>query len=474
MMEIKKVSDCVWEIPKSGKMNVPARVFASEALLDAIKKDNTLQQTMNVATLPGIVGYSMAMPDAHQGYGFPVGGVAAFDTKEGVISPGGVGFDINCGVRLLRTDFSDKDIDSKRKALLDAICKNVPSGAGRAGRLDLSNDELQELLTKGIDWAKANGYASKEDKLHTEEDGRMAKADPSKVSETAIKRGLPQVGTLGSGNHFLELQRVDKIVMPDVAKSFGIDKVGQVVVMVHCGSRGLGHQVCSDYISRIEQELGTKHLADPELASALLSSDIGQDYYGAMSAAINFAFTNRQLITHWIREVFEKTLGSQDGMDLVYDVCHNIAKFEKHKVDGKSRELCVHRKGATRAFGPGRMEIPAVFRKIGQPVFIPGSMGTASYLLVGTSTAEEMTFGSTAHGAGRLMSRHAAIDRFPAQQVRAQLKSKGIEIVGSSGKGIAEEAPGAYKDVDEVVRVSDVVGIGKIVARFTPLGVVKG
>ncbi|MEK6823178.1 MAG: RtcB family protein, partial [Nanoarchaeota archaeon] len=349
-MDIKKIAPYVWEIPQTGKMNVPGRVFASDALMDKIKQDNTLQQTANVATLPGILGYSIAMPDAHQGYGFPVGGVAAFDSKEGIISPGGVGFDINCGVRLLRTDWMDKDIASKKSKLLEAFMKGVPAGAGMAGRLKITKDELQEVLAKGIDWAKANDYASKDDKARTEEEGRMMKADPSLISANALARGLPQLGTLGSGNHFLEIQRVDKIFMPDVARQFGITQPGQVVVMVHCGSRGLGHQVCSDYIERIERELGTKHLADPELASAALSSDIGQDYYGAMCASINFAFTNRQMISHYIRDAFERVMGSKDGIDLVYDVCHNIAKFEKHRIDGKTREVCVHRKGATRAF----------------------------------------------------------------------------------------------------------------------------
>ena len=473
-MDIKKIAPYVWEIPQTGKMNVPGRVFASDALMDKIKQDNTLQQTANVATLPGILGYSIAMPDAHQGYGFPVGGVAAFDSKEGIISPGGVGFDINCGVRLLRTDWMDKDIASKKSKLLEAFMKGVPAGAGMAGRLKITKDELQEVLAKGIDWAKANDYASKDDKARTEEEGRMMKADPSLISANALARGLPQLGTLGSGNHFLEIQRVDKIFMPDVARQFGITQPGQVVVMVHCGSRGLGHQVCSDYIERIERELGTKHLADPELASAALSSDIGQDYYGAMCASINFAFTNRQMISHYIRDAFERVMGSKDGIDLVYDVCHTIAKFEKHRIDGKTREVCVHRKGATRAFGPGRTEIPDIYRKTGQPVLIPGSMGTASYLLVGTTQAEDVSFGSTAHGAGRVMSRHAAIREFPADKVRADLLRKGIEIRGASKKGIAEEAPGAYKDVDEVVRVSDALGIGKMVVRFTPLGVVKG
>jgi tRNA-splicing ligase RtcB len=303
----------------------------------------------------------------------------------------------------------------------------------------------------------------------------MVKADPSKVSVKAKARGMPQLGTLGSGNHFLEFQRVDSIVQPGVASTFGIERVGQVVVMVHCGSRGLGHQVCGDYIERIEAELGVKHLADPELASAPLESELGKDYYGAMCASVNFAFANRQLIAHQIRQALAKLAGTDaEEIKLVYDVCHNIAKFEKHKVGRKREELCVHRKGATRAFGPGREEIPAVYRDVGQPVIIPGSMGTASFLLVGSSQAEEMTWGSTAHGAGRVMSRHDALKQFTAQGIKQDLARKGIEIKGASGKGIAEEAPGAYKDVDEVVRVSDTVGIGKIVARLTPLGVIKG
>lgn len=473
-MELKKVADNIWEIPKTGKMNVPGRVFASEALLEKIRQDKTLEQTANVATLPGIVGYSLAMPDAHQGYGFPVGGVAAFDAKEGIISPGGVGFDINCGVRLLSTPFTEKQVRAVRSKLLEAFLRQVPAGAGMGGSLKLSVEELDDVMKKGVDWAKANGYASKEDKARTEEEGRMAGADPSLVSENAKRRGLPQLGTLGSGNHFLELQRVDKIIAPDVAAKFGIKTEGQVVVMVHCGSRGLGHQVCSDFIERIERQVGTKHLADPELASALLASDIGQDYRGAMCSAVNFAFANRQLISHFVRQAFEKVLGSQEGIDLVYDVCHNIAKFEKHKVEGRNREVCVHRKGATRSFGPGRPEIPDVYRKIGQPVIIPGSMGTASYLLVGGEQSEELSFGSTAHGAGRVMSRHEAIKQFGDVGIKQQLMKAGIEVRGSSNKGIAEEAPGAYKDVDEVVRVSDKLGIGRIVARLTPLGVVKG
>lgn len=473
-MELRKVDDCIWEIPQTGKMNVPGRIFASEALLEKMKGDRTLQQTANVATLPGILGYSIAMPDAHQGYGFPVGGVAAFDAKEGIISPGGVGFDINCGVRLMRTDVTDKELAKKRDALLDALVKNVPPGAGREGLHTLKKDELHEVLAHGAEWTKRNGFATKDDLAKTEEEGTMDGADPSKVSSRAITRGVPQLGTLGSGNHFLELQRVDRIVMPEAAERFGITKVGQVVVMVHCGSRGLGHQVCGDFIERIESTGATKSLADPELASAQLQSDIGQDYRAAMCSAINFAFANRQLIAHAIRQSFEKVMGSAEGVEQVYDVCHNIAKFEKHVIDGKKREVCVHRKGATRAFGAGRPEIPDIYRKIGQPVLIPGSMGTASYLLLGTSKSEEMSFGSTAHGAGRIMSRHSAIKQFPVDKLKAELRRKGIEVRGSSGKGLAEEAPGAYKDVDEVVRVSDKLGIGKIVARFTPLGVVKG
>jgi len=406
--------------------------------------------------------------------GFPIGGVAAFDMDEGIISPGGVGYDINCGVRLLRTDFTEKQVHEKRKELLQEIMKEVPAGVGRSGITKLSKSVLMEILAKGANWALEQGYGTKEDLQRTEENGSMKAADASCISSRALERGIPQLGTLGAGNHFLEIQKVDKIYDEKTAKAFGIEKEGQVTVMIHCGSRGLGHQVASDYIKLMEDKYGFEHLPDRELVNAPINSELGQRYYKAMAAAINYAFTNRQMICHWTRDVFEKVMGSSEGMSQVYDVCHNLAKFEKHEVDGKKKMVCVHRKGATRSFGPGREEIPEVYRKIGQPVLIPGSMGTASYLLVGTKTAEKISWGSTAHGAGRVESRAAASRQWSGEQIKEQLQRKDIELVATSWKGIAEEAPSAYKDIDEVVRVSHSLGLGKMVARLVPLGVMKG
>jgi tRNA-splicing ligase RtcB len=393
---------------------------------------------------------------------------------EGIISPGGVGYDINCGVRLLRTDFTEKQIHEKRKELLQEIMKEVPAGVGRSGITKLSKSVLMEILAKGANWALEQGYGTKEDLQRTEENGSMKAADASCISSRALERGIPQLGTLGAGNHFLEIQKVDKIYDEKTAKAFGIEKEGQVTVMIHCGSRGLGHQVASDYIKLMEDKYGFEHLPDRELVNAPINSELGQRYYKAMAAAINYAFTNRQMICHWTRDVFEKVMGSSEGMSQVYDVCHNLAKFEKHEVDGKKKMVCVHRKGATRSFGPGREEIPEVYRNIGQPVLIPGSMGTASYLLVGTKTAEKISWGSTAHGAGRVESRAAASRQWSGEQIKEQLQRKDIELVATSWKGIAEEAPSAYKDIDEVVRVSHSLGIGKMVARLVPLGVMKG
>ena len=406
--------------------------------------------------------------------GFPIGGVAAFDMDEGIISPGGVGYDINCAVRLLRTDFTEKQVHEKRKELLQEIMKEVPAGVGRSGITKLSKSVLMEILAKGANWALEQGYGTKEDLQRTEENGSMKAADASCISSRALERGIPQLGTLGAGNHFLEIQKVDKIYDEKTAKAFGIEKEGQVTVMIHCGSRGLGHQVASDYIKLMEDKYGFEHLPDRELVNAPINSELGQRYYKAMAAAINYAFTNRQMICHWTRDVFEKVMGSSEGMSQVYDVCHNLAKFEKHEVDGKKKMVCVHRKGATRSFGPGREEIPEVYRKIGQPVLIPGSMGTASYLLVGTKTAEKISWGSTAHGAGRVESRAAASRQWSGEQIKEQLQRKDIELVATSWKGIAEEAPSAYKDIDEVVRVSHSLGLGKMVARLVPLGVMKG
>ncbi len=473
-MEIRKVNDNVWEIPREGAMKVPARIFSSAKLLEQAKRDLTLTQARNVACLAGIQRMSYVMPDAHQGYGFPIGGVAAFDLEDGVISPGGVGYDINCGVRLLRTDFREADIAAKRKELLAAIFKEVPAGVGKGGVTKLSRGVLKEILVKGAAWAVENGYGTKEDLDRTEEGGRMADADAAGLSERALERGIPQLGTLGSGNHFLEFQKIQEIYDRDAASAFGLEDVGQVTVMIHCGSRGLGHQVATDFIERMENKLGTKGLPDRELVNAPFRSELGQLYYRSMCAAVNYAFANRQMIAHWVRDVFGRVLGSARGMRQVYDVCHNVAKVESHVVDGSEERLCVHRKGATRSFGPGRPEVPGAYRNVGQPVIIPGSMGTASYILVGTKEAEALSFGSTAHGAGRAMSRHEALKRFRGEQIRDELARQGIELRSTSWKGVAEEAAGAYKDVDEVVRVSHEVGLGRLVVRVVPVGVMKG
>jgi tRNA-splicing ligase RtcB len=473
-MELRKINDLTWEIPKHGAMRVPATIYASSRLLESVRRDLTLEQAKNVACLPGIQRMSYVMPDGHQGYGFPIGGVAAFDIDEGVISPGGVGYDINCGVRLLQTDFTEKDIAARRRELLEEIFKEVPAGVGKAGVTKLSRSVLKDLLTKGAEWAVENGFGTKDDLLMTEENGRMKDADPAHISERALERGIPQLGTLGSGNHFLEIQKVEQIYDRETARLFGIQAEGQVTVMIHCGSRGLGHQVASDYIELMEDKFGTQGLPDRELINAPVRSPLGRQYYGSMCGAVNYAFANRQMIAHWVRDVFARVMGSSKGIRQVYDVCHNVAKIESHIIDGRTREVCIHRKGATRSFGPGRPEIPEVYRPHGQPVIIPGSMGTSSYVLAGTAAAEGLSFGSTAHGAGRVMSRHEALRRFRGEQIRDELLKKGIELRSTSWKGVAEEASGAYKDVDEVVRVSHETGIGRLVARVVPLAVMKG
>jgi tRNA-splicing ligase RtcB len=473
-MDLKKINDYTWEIPKTGEMKVPTVIYTSSKLLEDVKRDRTLQQARNVACLPGIQKMAYVMPDAHQGYGFPIGGVAAFDLDQGIISPGGVGYDINCGVRLLKTGYTEKDIHEKRKQLLDEIFREVPAGVGKGGITRLNRNVLLEVCAKGAEWAVENGYGRREDLKRTEENGRMREADPSHLSPRAIERGIPQLGTLGAGNHFLEIQKVSEIFDGDVAGVFGIHSVGQILVMIHCGSRGLGHQVASDFIRLMEDKIGSRGLPDRELINAPVRSPLGQQYYKSMSAAVNYAFANRQMIAHWVRNVFKKVMGSAEGMDQVYDVCHNVAKIEKHTIDGRLKDVCVHRKGATRSFGPGREEIPEVYRSVGQPIIIPGSMGTASYILVGTHEAEQLSFGSTAHGAGRVMSRHEAIRRFRGEKIKQDLESRGIELKFTSWKGVAEEASQAYKDVDEVVKVSHKAGIGKLVAKVIPVAVMKG
>ena len=419
------------------------------------------------------------MPDGHQGYGFPIGGVAAFDAEEGVISPGGVGYDINCGVRLLTTNLSLKDVQPKLNQLVDTIFDLVPSGLGGTGPIRLSPTELDKVLDTGVEWAIEHGYGWDEDKYHCEENGRMKDADHTKVSSQAKSRGGPQLGTLGSGNHFLEIQVVDKIYDQRVAKALGIEFEGQVTVMIHTGSRGLGHQVCSDYLRVMEHAVRKYGISIPdrELVCVPANSKEARDYFAAMSAACNFAWANRQCITHWVREAFKrvfKTDPEKLGLKLVYDVAHNIAKREVHKVNGVNKTLYVHRKGATRAFPPEHPDIPSDYKHIGQPVLIPGSMGTASYVLVGTRKAMELSWGSTAHGAGRFLSREEAVRRYWGSEVKRQLEQRGIQIRAANIRVVAEEAPGAYKDVDRVAEVSHRVGIATLVARLVPIGVTKG
>ena len=472
-MGLKKVSEDIYEIPAEGGMKVPALIFASENILENIEKDKTLEQVKNVAHLPGILKYSIALPDAHQGYGFSIGGVAAFDLDKGVISPGGVGYDINCSVRLLKTNLKKEDIVKKQKEVVEKLYEKIPSGVGRGSKFQITRKELNKLLEGGAKYVVDNlKMGVKEDYLHTEEEGNMKEADSSKISERAINRGIGQLGTIGAGNHFLEVQYVDEIFDEKVAKILGIKK-GQITIMIHCGSRGLGHQVASDYIQLMEKEYGFKNLPDRELINAPIKSKLGKDYYSAMCAAANFAFANKQIITHWVREEMGRIFPNVK-IDVVYDVCHNIAKFEEHKIDGKNKIVCVHRKGATRAFGKGRKEIPKDYKKIGQPVIIPGSMGTASYLLIGTKKAEELTFGSTVHGAGRISSRSSALRNLRGEEIKKEMNKIGIEVKAGSWKSLAEEAPEVYKDIDEVVRVVDDLGISKKIARLKPLVVVKG
>jgi tRNA-splicing ligase RtcB len=471
-MEIKKLNDYMWELPKQGSMNVPGLVFASERLMSKIQHDKTIEQIRNVACLKGIVKHSIAMPDAHQGYGFPIGGVAAFDLEEGIISPGGVGYDINCGVRLIKTPFNFSQVELRKKDLINDMFKNIPAGVGRAGKEKINKDVFAEITEKGAQWAVENGFGKKDDLDSMEEYGKISGSEFSKVSNEAVQRGVPQLGTLGSGNHFLEIQRIDKIIDEKAAKTFGIKK-DQIVVMVHCGSRGFGHQIASDYIKLMEQKFGHEHLPDRELSCAPIQSEEGQRYFKAMHCAINFAFANRQMITHQVRESFKRVMGEEE-LDIIYDVCHNVAKIEEHVIDGQRRKVCVHRKGATRSFGPGRVEIPEKYRSLGQPVIIPGSMGTASYILLGTTKAEELSFGSTAHGAGREMSRTQALKDFRGEALVKELLAQGVDVKGTSMKGLAEEAPGCYKDIDEVALVSHEAGIGKMVARLVPIAVMKG
>jgi tRNA-splicing ligase RtcB len=472
-MALKKISENIWEIEKEGKMNVPVRIFASDPIIENIKKDKTLEQAKNMASMPGLVGSVIVLPDAHQGYGACIGGVAAYDTKEGVISPGEIGYDILCGVRLLASNIDKETFLIKRKEVLNQLSRDIPSGVGKESEFSLDNKELDSVLNEGVKWAVEKGYATRDDILHIEDNGCIAGADASKVSQKAKSRGRSQLGSLGSGNHFLEVQEIDTIYDEKIAKIFGIEKVGQIGIMIHSGSRGLGHQTASDYIMKMEKEYGFKNLPDRELICAPIDSPLGKDYRAAMAAAANFAFANRQLMTYQVRKVFQKFFPKSE-LRIVYDIAHNIAKFEEHEVNGKKVTLCVHRKGATRSFGPGRAEIPVAYRDVGCPIFIPGSMGSYSYVLVGTKKAEEISFGSTCHGAGRVLSRSYAIKNLKMEEVEKELALHGVMLKAGSRKGALEEAPEAYKDVNEVARVSHELGIGQLVARLKPLAVVKG
>jgi len=476
--ELTRLDEFTFEIAKSEKdgMRVPGRLYSSTALLGAVEGDPSLQQLKNVATLPGIQSNAYAMPDIHFGYGFPVGGVAAFDTLEGVVSPGGIGYDINCGVRLLRTPYRVDEVRPKLRQLVDALYREVPTGVGSKGGLSLTDAEVDEVLSGGAAWAVGRGFGRPDDLTFQEEEGRLGSADPNLVSATAKKRGRRQLGTLGSGNHFLEVQAVGDLFYPEFAERLGLAP-GNVVVMLHTGSRGLGHQVATDYIQAMDAKLVAEHvtLVDRQLSCAPVGSEEGTRYLGAMAAGANFAWANRQLITDGVRRafggVFERP---DDGIDVIYDIAHNIAKLETHVVDGAPKRVLVHRKGATRAFPAGREEVPSAYRSFGQPVLIPGDMGTASYLLVGLPTSMERSFGSSCHGAGRLLSRHAAVRRFRYEEVTRELASHGIVVRAASREGVTEEAPGAYKNVEEVVRVAEGAGLTRRVARLVPLGVVKG
>lgn len=478
---LERIDDTRLRLPRSynPEMRVDGIIYSDASLLDDIKADQAPEQVANVATLPGIVGASLAMPDIHWGYGFPIGGVAAFTTDAGVISPGGVGYDINCGVRLLRTKLSREDVRPELlQKLVQAIYDNVPSGVGSKGKIRISQSEVAQVLTRGARWAVEKGYGTEEDLEYTEERGAMAGADLSGVSERALERGMPQLGTLGAGNHFLEIQEVVEVFDPKIAAEFGIHP-GQITVMIHTGSRGLGYQICDDNV-RVLGAVAKKYgieLVDRQLACAPIASPEGRRYFGAMVCAANYAWANRQAIAHWVREAFAQVLGlslAQVGMSQVYDVAHNIAKFEEHEIDGKRVRVCVHRKGATRAFGPGDTSLPARYRHLGQPVLIPGDMGTSSYLLVGTQRAEQETFGSACHGAGRVWSRTRALKETERRNIAQELRQQGILVMAASREVLREEVPDAYKDVDAVVDVCHRAGICRKVARMKPLGVVKG
>ena len=479
--ELKRIDDYRWEIPISYKqgMKVPGLVYASEEMMADIKKDQALEQVANVAFLPGIVQRSLAMPDIHWGYGFPIGGVAATRMSDGVISPGGVGYDINCGVRLLRTNLTHDEVKRRLKELINHLFHNIPSGVGSQGKIKTSEKELNEVMTTGSQWAVKKGYGLPEDLEATEENGCLKGANPDKASARAKKRGTPQLGTLGSGNHFLEVQIVKEIYDQDIAGKIGIDAVGQVLLLIHTGSRGFGHQVCDDYL-RVMADAVRKYnidLPDRQLACAPVQSPEGKDYFAGMACAANYAWANRQCIAHWCRESFVKVFGkslSDLGMEQVYDVAHNIAKVEEYTLEGKKVKLCIHRKGATRAFPPGHPELPQRYQETGQPVLIPGDMGRRSYIAVGTEKAFSESFGSTCHGAGRLQSRGAAKRAQRGADVARELESRGITVRTGDIASLSEEASQAYKDVTQVIEVTHQAGISRKIAMAEPMGIIKG
>ena len=479
--KLEKVDEFRWRIPKSYKpgMRVDGLIYTDEGMLRQIIDDQAPEQVANVAFLPGIVGHSLAMPDIHWGYGFAIGGVAAMRVSDGVVSPGGVGFDINCGVRIMSTNLTREEVSPKIKELIDALFYAVPSGLGSKGKIKLGSREIDEVLIKGSRWAVEKGYGRPEDLETTEEKGEMKGTDPQRVSGRAKERGTPQLGTLGSGNHFLEVAVVDEIYEPEIARVMGMGRVGQVMLYVHCGSRGLGHQVADDYIKEMVRAMPKYgiEVPDRQLACVPVNSPEGKNYLAAMRCAANYAWANRQCITHWVREAFCRVMGMSEGeagLQLIYDVTHNIAKIEDHEVEGKKEKLCVHRKGATRAFPAGHPDVPQKYAKVGQPILIPGDMGRASYILVGTEQAMKETFGSTCHGAGRMRSRSAMKKQLSGRDVLNALEARGITVRAGSMSGLAEEAPEAYKDVGDVVGVAHGAGISKKVARTRPIAVVKG
>jgi tRNA-splicing ligase RtcB (3'-phosphate/5'-hydroxy nucleic acid ligase) len=477
-IQLEKIDDYRWRIPKTGAMRTDGMIYADQKMIDKVVDEKAAEQVANVACLPGIVGSSLAMPDIHWGYGFPIGGVAATDAERGVVSPGGIGYDISCGVRMLRSNLAAKDVERKFSDLMDALFLNVPSGVGSTGKLRLNKQEMRQVFFKGSRWAVERGYGNGDDLDACEDGGVLRTADAGAPSDRAVERGKDQLGTLGSGNHFLEVQKVDAIYDPAVAAAFGLYE-GQITVMIHTGSRGCGYQICEESLGLMQKSMQKYgySLPDRQLCCAPLHSEEGRKYLGAMSAGANYARANRQTITHWVRESFMRTLDMSPkdlGMDVVYDVCHNIGKLEEHSVNGKKRKVFVHRKGATRAFPAGHPDVPEKYRSVGHPVLIPGTMGTASYVAVGTDRAMMETFGTTCHGAGRMLSRSAAMKQVQGRTLLEQMERSGIAVRAATMRGLAEEAPAAYKDIDNVVDVCEGAGLVKKVARLRPWGVVKG